>query len=228
MNTAGKFGPYSATGHPLGTPGPGAQSGAELVRSRIALHVCLATVRPGDRLPDVGVLGEHFGIGEMTVRRALEGMCQDGLLDRRRGRTGGTFVSPEWSRVVATHHDPEAAASIAGFLRLLECGLVAHASGEIDDLQLVGLRELAAETDQTADETRLCELETRFHLDLAEVLGGRGMRDVVADLLGRLCLLRPMAAMDGIRRRSRCHTDLLDRLAEGDTDAAVRVVKAHD
>ncbi|HWG28654.1 FadR/GntR family transcriptional regulator [Actinospica sp.] len=227
MNKTGKFGPYSATGHALALPGPGAQSGAELVRSRIALHVALATVRPGDRLPDVGVLAEQLGIGEMTVRRALEGMCQDGLLDRRRGRTGGTFVSADWSHVAAAHHDAEGAASIAGFLLLLECGLVAHASGEVDDEQLAGLRKLAEDLDATADPDRLREVETRFHLDLAEALGGRGMREVTADLLGRLCLLRPAAEPDTIRRQNLCHVDLLVHLTEGATDAAVRAVKEH-
>ena len=63
-------------------------------------------------------------------------MCQDGLLDRRRSWTGGTFVSADWAKVAAAHHAPDAAASIAGFLLLLECGLVAHASGEIDEEQL--------------------------------------------------------------------------------------------
>lgn len=227
MNKAGKFGPYSTTGHALALPGPGAQSGAELVRSRIALHVALATVRPGDRLPDVGVLAEQLGIGEMTVRRALEGMCQDGLLDRRRGRTGGTFVSADWAEVADAHHDLEAAASIAGFLLLLECGLVANASGEIDDERLAGLRDVAETLDATADPDRLRELETRFHLDLAEVLGGRGMREVTADLLGRLCLLRPAAEPDMIRHQNLCHADLLVHLAKGATDAAVRAVKDH-
>jgi len=226
MNT-GKFGPYSATGHPLALPGPGAQSGAELVRSRIALHVALATVSPGDRLPDVGVLAEQLGIGEMTVRRALEGMCQDGLLDRRRGRTGGTFVSADWGTVLAAHHDPTAAASIAGFLLLLECGLVANASGEVEEEQLAGLRDLAALTDDTAEPDRLRELETRFHLDLAETLGGRGMREVTADLLGRLCLLRPAAEPEAIRRQNACHAELLVHLAAGATDAAVRAVREH-
>lgn len=226
MNS-GKFGPYSSTGHPLALPGPGAQSGAELVRSRIALHVALGTVSPGDRLPDIGILAEQLGIGEMTVRRALEGMCQDGLLDRRRGRTGGTFVSANWSEVVAAYHDPTAAASIAGFLLLLECGLVANASGEVGDEQLAGLRDLAALTDDTVDPDRLRELETRFHLDLAEALGGRGMREVTADLLGRLRLLRPAAEPEAIRRQNVCHAEMLVHLAKGATDAAVRAVREH-
>jgi DNA-binding FadR family transcriptional regulator len=227
MNKTGKFGPYSTTGHALALPGPGAQSGAELVRSRIALHVALGTARAGDRLPDVGVLAEQLGIGEMTVRRALEGMCQDGLLDRRRGRTGGTFVSADWARAAAAHHDPEAAASIAGFLLLLECGLVAHASGELEAEHLKGLREVAEALDAGADSERLLELETRFHLDLAEALGGRGMREVTADLIGRLCLLRPSPDPEAIRRQNLCHSDLLTHLETGATDAAVRAVKEH-
>jgi DNA-binding FadR family transcriptional regulator len=227
LNKAGKFGPYSTTGHALALPGPGTQSGAELVRSRIALHVALGTVRPGDRLPDVGVLAEQLGIGEMTVRRALEGMCQDGLLDRRRGRTGGTFVSADWAKIAVAHHDPDAAASIAGFLLLLECGLVAHASGEIDEEQLKGLRAVAEAIDGTVESDLLLELETRFHLDLAEVLGGRGMREVTADLLGRLCLLRPGPEPDAIRDQNRRHADLLLHLADGATDAAVKAVKEH-
>jgi DNA-binding FadR family transcriptional regulator len=227
LNKAGKFGPYSSTGHALALPGPGTQSGAELVRSRIALHVALGTVRPGDRLPDVGVLAEQLGIGEMTVRRALEGMCQDGLLDRRRGRTGGTFVSADWAKVAAAHHDPDTAASIAGFLLLLECGLVAHASGEIAEEHLKGLRDVAEAIDSSVESDLLLELETRFHLDLAEALGGRGMREVTADLLGRLCLLRPGPEPGTIRHHNRCHADLLLHLADGATDAAVRAVKEH-
>ncbi|WP_249161665.1 FadR/GntR family transcriptional regulator [Actinospica acidithermotolerans] len=227
MNKTGKFGPYSTTGHALALPGPGAQSGAELVRSRIALHVALGTARAGDRLPDVGVLAEQLGIGEMTVRRALEGMCQDGLLDRRRGRTGGTFVSADWATAAAAHHDPAAAASIAGFLLLLECGLVAHASGEFEAEHLKGLREVAEALDASAESESLLELETRFHLDLAEALGGRGMREVTADLIGRLCLLRPSPDPEAIRSQNLCHFDLLTHLEAGATDAAVRAVKQH-
>lgn len=63
------------------------------------------------------------------MRRALEVMCQDGLLDRRRGRAGGTFVAAEWDAVVALMHDADEAASLDAFHLLLECGLVAHSAG---------------------------------------------------------------------------------------------------
>ncbi|MEW2396728.1 FCD domain-containing protein [Streptomyces sp. NPDC046862] len=237
VNAAGKFGPYSQPGpaqpapvaavrdaHLL--PGRG-QTGSELVRSRVALRVRLKSVSPGDRLPDAGVLAEELGISEITVRRALEGMCQDGLLDRRRGRAGGTFVAPDWDAVVALMHDTDTAAALDAFHLLLECGLVAHGTGEVPDGRLDGLRALVDEMDLSDDPARLRELETRFHLDLAEALGGAGIREFAADLLGRQCLVLPAPEPALVRARNRCHADLLTELRRGAMDPAVRAVKAH-
>ncbi|RAG85960.1 GntR family transcriptional regulator [Streptacidiphilus pinicola] len=226
VSAAGKFGPYNQAGPFPAFPGAGPQTGADLVRSRIALHLRLGALRPGERLPDTGHLAEQLGIGEMTARRALEGMCQDGLLDRRRGRTGGTFVSADWYAVVPACHDPAAAAAVAAFLLLLECGLVAHASGEVGAEQLKGLRDLVARIGEAdADRDALPELETRFHLDLAETLGGPAVRAVAADLLGRLSLLRPLPDAAAVLRRNPCHERLLTQLAAGRTDRAIGAVK---
>ncbi|MHB9857196.1 FadR/GntR family transcriptional regulator [Streptomyces sp. YIM S03343] len=237
VNAAGKFGPYNQPG-PARLPSvngvhdarvlPGrGQTGAELVRSRIALQVRLRSVAPGDRLPDAGVLAEELGIGEITVRRALEGMCQDGLLDRRRGRTGGTFVAQGWDTVVTVMHDGDEAASLDAFHLLLECGLVAHGADELPPGQLDGLQALVDETALTDDPARLLELETRFHLDLAEALGGAGIRELAADLLGRLCLVRPAPDPTVVRAQNRCHAELLTELGRGAMDRAVQAVKAH-
>ncbi|MCG7206520.1 FadR/GntR family transcriptional regulator [Streptomyces arenae] len=219
VNTGGKFGPYNG-------PGP-VRPGAELVRSRIALRVRLRSEAPGDRLPDAGVLAEELGIGEITVRRALEGMCQDGLLDRRRGRSGGTFVAREWDAVLAVLHDPAEAAALDAFHLLLECGLVSHAAGEIPDGGLDGLRTLVEDMDRADAPDRLPELEARFHLELARTLGGPGIREFAADLLGRQCLLLPAPEPEVVRARNRHHADLLKELVRGDMALAVAAVKAH-
>lgn len=236
VNAAGKFGPYDqpgqarasviGIGQALALPF-GGQSGSDLVRSRIALRVRLGSVRPGDRLPDAGVLAEELGISEITVRRALEGMCQDGLLDRRRGRAGGTFVAQDWDTVVALMHDADEAASLEAFHLLLECGLVAHGSGEVPAESLDGLRAMVEEMERTDDPARLAELEARFHLALAEALGGPGIREFAADLLGRLCLLLPAPQPAAVREQNRCHAELLAELGRGATDPAVQAVKAH-
>ncbi|MFJ9901090.1 FadR/GntR family transcriptional regulator [Streptomyces sp. NPDC091280] len=182
---------------------------------------------PGDRLPDAAVLAEELGISKITVRRALEGMCQDGLLDRRPGRTGGTFVAADWNTGVTLMHDAEKAAALDSLHLLLECGLVAHSAGEVPDGSPEGLRSLVAELDLAQDPARLVELETRFHLDLAELLGGAEIREVASALLGRQCLLLPAPGPAVVRARNRCHVSLLTELGRGAVDPAVRAVKEH-
>lgn len=46
----------------------------------------------GDRFPAERELIQDFGVARMTIRRALDVLQSEGLIDRRRGRTGGTFV----------------------------------------------------------------------------------------------------------------------------------------
>ncbi|WP_224400647.1 GntR family transcriptional regulator [Corynebacterium poyangense] len=50
------------------------------------------TLKAGDQLPAERVLVEHFGVARMTVRHALDILQLEGLIDRKRGRSGGTFV----------------------------------------------------------------------------------------------------------------------------------------
>ncbi|MBS2551025.1 GntR family transcriptional regulator [Catenulispora sp. NL8] len=239
-NSAGKFGPYPAPVPPAPVRGAGAntgtntarlpvrhQTGAEQIRSRIALQVRLGQLAPGERLPDTGVIAEDLSMSEMTVRRALETMCQDGLLDRRRGRVGGTFVAPKWDAVVAAFRDEEQAAALEDFLLLLECGLVARSADELPPAWDTGLRTVVDEMNATADHTELLRLETRFHLSLAEALGHGMAGEEVADLLGRGCLVAAVPAAAELQERNKHHADLLSALELGRLDAAVAAVKAH-
>lgn len=48
-------------------------------------------------LPPERELAEDFGVSRITVRKALAGLAEEGLLDRRRG--AGTFVAPPTNRI---------------------------------------------------------------------------------------------------------------------------------
>ncbi|EEI17193.1 GntR family transcriptional regulator, partial [Corynebacterium lipophiloflavum] len=61
---------------------------AEELRRRIEAR----ELNPGDKLPSERELVEEFGVARMTVRHALDLLQAEGIIARRRGRTGGTFA----------------------------------------------------------------------------------------------------------------------------------------
>jgi len=46
----------------------------------------------GSQLPPERNMAALYGVGRVTVRRALDALMREGLIRRSRGRTGGTFV----------------------------------------------------------------------------------------------------------------------------------------
>lgn len=61
---------------------------AESLRKRIETR----ELEPGDKLPPERMLVEQFGVARMTVRHALDVLQLEGIIERKRGRSGGTFV----------------------------------------------------------------------------------------------------------------------------------------
>ena len=60
-------------------------------------------LQPGDRLPPEVDMAHALGVSRMTLRQALAEVERRGLLQRRRGRFGGTFVAaPRIEFVLAT------------------------------------------------------------------------------------------------------------------------------
>lgn len=234
----GKFGAYVA-GEPsrLLVPsrlaGPrrqqvfGGLTGAELVRSKIALEVRLGDLLPGDRLPDAGVISQALSVSEITVRRALEIMDQDGLLERRRGRVGGTFISQKWNAVTAAMRNDEQARQLVDFQLVLECGLAARSCGEIDQDDLDALAEHIQPSNAKADANLFALADAHFHLELAKVLGGWRAWERQTDLLGKLCLLLPKPPTDVALELNEAHSQLLDGLAKGSIEMSIKAIKRH-
>jgi GntR family transcriptional regulator len=56
------------------------------------LHSLLGELRVGDRLPSERELARRWGVARMTVRRSVDGLVAEGILERRHG--SGTYVVP--------------------------------------------------------------------------------------------------------------------------------------
>ncbi len=66
---------------------------AEVVAQRLADAIQLGLLERGERLPTEQELGRRFGVATVTAREALESLRTDHLIETRRGRSGGSFVT---------------------------------------------------------------------------------------------------------------------------------------
>ena len=65
----------------------------EYVAEQIRRHIALRLIKPGESLPAERDLAGMFGVGRPTIQHALSLLEAAGLVEARRGRRGGTFIS---------------------------------------------------------------------------------------------------------------------------------------
>ncbi|GAA1434913.1 GntR family transcriptional regulator [Microlunatus lacustris] len=63
------------------------------VAERLVTAIAVGTYSPGERLPPERELAARLAVSRVTVRQALQRVAELGLVESRRGRGGGTFVT---------------------------------------------------------------------------------------------------------------------------------------
>jgi len=71
---------------------------AELVEQRLTDAIELGLLSHGERLPSETEMARQFGVATVTAREALEALREKGLVETKRGRDGGSFVTAEGER----------------------------------------------------------------------------------------------------------------------------------
>ncbi|HEY3481211.1 MAG TPA: FCD domain-containing protein [Streptomyces sp.] len=204
-------------------------SALDTVRARIALAVELGLLAPGERLPSNAEIARALDVAEITVRRALESLAEDGVIERRRGRGGGTLVAehPPVRRVREVGAYRASAAEVRELIDhrlVLESGLAQLAATRSPDVPR--LRELVARMRDAAGWAEFHELDTEFHRAVAAPGPAAAVRqyEVVLRELHRFYLPYPMPKL---RESNREHARLVDALEAGRPETAARVVRAH-
>lgn len=65
---------------------------AEAIVDRLSTAISLGLLRRGEQLPIENQLAVMFGVATATVRDALQTLREHGIIETRRGRSGGTFI----------------------------------------------------------------------------------------------------------------------------------------
>lgn len=210
-----------------------AGNGFEEALEQILQVVRLGLVPAGGRLPAERELAERLGVSRVTLREVLKVLQDQGLVESRRGRYGGTFVLPRTDAPGAAELRRRIAEvdieDVLRFREVLEVGAADLCAGH-------GLtREQAERLRRALDGTHETPLsdyrrrDTLFHLTLAELSGSPSLtaqyaavRATVNDLLDCIPLL-----VRNLEHSQRQHTALVEAVLDGDADGAREIMREH-
>ncbi|MFJ3306804.1 FadR/GntR family transcriptional regulator [Streptomyces sp. NPDC086549] len=204
----------------------------DTVRARIAMAVDLGLLSPGERLPQTDAIAQALDVGEITVRRALSSLCSDGVLERKRGRNGGTLVAEQPTRGVV-----DAAEAYRGQTAevhrlidervVMECGIAHLATRSATASVLDELQRLVAAMDRTESWAEFHSCDERFHLTLARATGLDATVESYGTVLRKLYeyyLPYPLAAL---RESNNEHRALVEAVRAGDAAQAADIAYRH-
>ncbi|OMI41369.1 FadR/GntR family transcriptional regulator [Streptomyces sparsogenes] len=212
-----------------------AGNGFEEALEQILRILRLGLVPEGERLPAERELAERLSISRVTLREVLKVLADQGLVESRRGRYGGTFVR--------ARPEPAAAGGDALLRRVREVDVEDTLRfREVLEVGAAGLCAAHGLTAEQADRLRAAldatrdapladyrRLDTLLHLTLAELAGSPSLaaqyaavRATVNDLLDRIPLL-----VRNLEHSQAQHTALVEAVLDGDADGAREVMREH-
>ena len=211
-------------------------SGAEQVAQGLRDRMLSGDLTAGDPLPPERDLALSLGVSRTTVRGALALLEAEGLVDRRVGRGGGTFVGePGAAQVTAAL---QRGIGMAGFpavdlaeARLsIEPACAGLAARRITRDRLSDLRLLQSSMARAQRREEFFEANARFHVLIAE---GSGNEVLAALIRGLIAPIRSVTD-DPARIRERemhetihVHERILTALDAGDAAAAEALMRSH-
>lgn len=158
--------------HPLLSP-IGGQGLAESVTSRVAEAIRLGLLAPGQQLPRETVLAARLGVSTVTLREALATLREQGLVETRRGRRGGSFVIGPPSRPEAGLREQLRQMTITELrdigdeqvaVSAMTARLAAMRASDANISQMFAFAEQLAEAESRAERVRA---HSRFHIEVA-------------------------------------------------------------
>jgi GntR family transcriptional regulator, transcriptional repressor for pyruvate dehydrogenase complex len=151
----------------------GATASGPGIADRLASSISLGLYSPGERLPTEIDLARQFGVAVATLRKALAALRERGLVETRRGRSGGTFVV---AAPFPTDDEVVAALALTSTVDLRDLrdesvaigsAVARLAASRIPASAVDGLVELAERLPRARTAQERAVADSRFHIELA-------------------------------------------------------------
>ncbi len=199
----------------------------EVTVERLASAIRLGVLAAGDRLPSERDLADQLGVSRMTLREAIKALRDVGLVESRRGRSGGTFVqvSPPRRRRPPRQIGRSMGVHLQDALdmrRIVEPGAAELAAVRSPDhSELDTVRRCLSESRAAGPDTRRMA-DSRLHLAIAEAAGSPSLTSAVAQVqltLDELLRAIPVLAAN-IAHSDAQHEQVVDAIADGNAELA--------
>lgn len=204
----------------------------DAVRLRIGMAISLGTLKPGERLPDQEEVARGLSVSPMTARRALMSLAEDGVLVRRRGRTGGTFVAdPPSAEALRELVVPAAETAEVHHLidrrLLMECALAHFAAVHATSEHVRRLDGLTRRMAEAQSWSVYHQADDEFHRLVAEAAAVGTSAAEYVKVLEQLYGYFIPYPIDQLHLSNHDHVGLVRALAERDCETAVSVSRRH-
>lgn len=212
----------------------------ERVTERLITAVAVGEFLPGTRLPPERDLSPLLGVGRTTVRAALDDLSTRGLIERRRGRAGGTFVVEDWpasvvvgvDRWFAERWDDLVDACTAS--SLLHASLARLAAERRTDADISTMRERLAAFHSAESGDAKQRADSLLHLSIIDAAHNTALRDILLDHERHLSLsapAHPWGDRESHRRMEsragREHDAIVTAIAAASPDEAADLARRH-
>ncbi|NKX55190.1 FadR/GntR family transcriptional regulator [Arthrobacter mobilis] len=208
---------------------------ADTIAQRISTAISLGMLREGERLPAESELSEMFGVAGATLRDALASLREQGIVETRRGRSGGTFVvkAPPAARDLMRRYLAET--SLAELRDLgdehaaITAATVRLACGRADPQALDRLEQLARAQARAETPEARARADSRFHIELAVAAQSPRLLASEIRLQGEISqvLWTPLAGDFDVETTTVEHLQLVQAIRSDDPETAQRLALEH-
>jgi DNA-binding FadR family transcriptional regulator len=208
------------------------ERGEEISR-RLRQAIELGVLEDGSQLPSESDLAARMGVAPLTLRAALASLRQQGLIETRRGKRGGSFVKMDAGDHGRVQRETLGAYALEdlcdireyrAFLAGTAAAAAADRSQQIAVGRLASMATRVRSPEQPAGRTRE---DSRFHIELAAMAGSVRLTRQEMAMQAEIAPLLWAAAPDRGRDAAKEHSAIVEAIRAGDPASARALAEAH-
>jgi DNA-binding FadR family transcriptional regulator len=212
----------------------------ERVTERLITAVAVGEFLPGTRLPAERDLSPLLGVGRTTVRAALDDLAARGLIEKRRGRAGGTFVVEDWPPSILVGVDRWFEERWSDLVDACTASSLLHASVALlaaerrTDADITAMRERLADFHAAPSGDPKQRADSLLHRAIIDAAHNNALRDILLEHERHLSLsapAHPWGARESRRdmesRAARDHDAIVDAIVAASPGTAAELARRH-